>query len=224
MCQTSFLPAVLESVGSILDVRQTFIAEVQPERPFGVACMHDDAECEGDAVQLCVEKHAADKLVQFLGEVNEDQSYIPRNTESSLRDVGTPERAIARVLSCASGEEGKALLVKSAKRADSLGIVRSCSMFLQEEEVCGTDDGKWLGCTIDPNADAWISAICDAYLQLHGSSQRLPSKCRAKAFLHQEGYSLVAKGSVLTKTDASNGMEAPFGYDVGLERQERPEI
>jgi len=193
-CQLSFLPAVVESLGGydgILDVRQSFIAESKPSRPFGVACMHDDSECEGDAAQLCIEKHLSGKLFQFLGEVGKDQSSIPGNTEASLRAVGAPASTISRVLSCASGQEGKALLVKSASRAQSMGVVMSCSMFLQDKLVCSVGDGEWLDCSIKPNAEHWIKAICNAYVKSGGRSHQLPRSCRGRSFLEQEGHSLM---------------------------------
>lgn len=91
-------------VGSIVDLRLGFLAEANASSPWGFDCMHGPAECEGNALQLCTQRHfplthdmeglGVHSWYAYLECVDRSQAVIPSNTDSCLTSLGIPPNVI----------------------------------------------------------------------------------------------------------------------------------
>jgi predicted DsbA family dithiol-disulfide isomerase len=78
--------------------------------------LHGQTEVDGDLYQLCAMKQApeARKFMSFIGCQNQDFRNIPGNWEKCAKASGIDTE---KLKSCATGDEGKALLAASLQRA-----------------------------------------------------------------------------------------------------------
>lgn len=206
-CENAFLPELLRRVGGIVDFDVSFLGEVNASAPFGVNCLHGDSECEGNALQLCVQRHfpvfhEVDALgkhswLAFLfcvGHFNHtSESQIPQNTDACLSSLGLPVDVIDRVHQCADGEEGRRMLSASVMRTAAVcgphiraprRGCKSCSMFLEGRPACVEDGGEWYNCSVGHDVGSWVGAICSAY-----AGQDKPLACETMAPPRVVGHS-----------------------------------
>lgn len=181
-CETIFLPEVLEKVGSIVDLRLGFVGESNASADFGAACLHGDAECEGNIAQLCVQRHFPVDLnsaplgrhawTPFLDCAGSSYTQIPKNTEACLELLKLPEASVDSIRACIRGQEGRDLLREAVSRTvtmcghhtyDYHVGCKSCTMALQGRKVCIEDGRQWYNCSMGHSAGQWVKAICDAY-------------------------------------------------------------
>jgi hypothetical protein len=207
-CELTFIPEVLKTVGSIVDLRLGFIAE-EAGNDIGFTCMHGEDECIGNIAQLCVQQHFPvhvsrdshrlpkamiwTEFLQCVGQFNHtNQSTIPHNTASCLSQLGVPMAVSDSIRTCVAGKEGKALMSASVNR--TLAICghhseepgkgcKSCSMFLDQKPACVVDGGTWYNCSIGTSPDEWVRKICTIYQAKKRSptSPPVPTICNIPA-------------------------------------------
>lgn len=207
-CENVFLPFVLARVGSIVDLRVDYIGELNSSAPLGVACMHGDSECEGDAVQLCTRRyfpvshdiatlgrHSWFAFQGCVGHFNHtNESQIPQNTDECLASFDVPADIIDQIDACAAGEEGRELLRASVQRTIQLcghhtssGGCRSCTMQLNGKKACVVDEGEFIGCPMGHDVDLWVEAICKEY-----SGPDRPLACDTRELPQVVGHSFAS--------------------------------
>lgn len=198
-CEVAIAPA-LEQLGSLIELRLGFIAEVDASEPSGFRCPHGRGECEGNIIQLCVQKHypagaqsaPAHAWTRFLtcagGTMHSNFSAIPGNTDSCLTSLGVPRSARRALRQCIEGREGRELHLHSVRRTHATcgheataprQPCTSCQMFLDGKPSCSVDWGEWFNCT-DPSPQGWIDRVCAAAADesRRGVGSALPAACQ----------------------------------------------
>jgi predicted DsbA family dithiol-disulfide isomerase len=115
---------VKKQLGDKLDLSIHYIGDGDKSN---LQSMHGPAEVKGDITQLCVNKLAAAKSLDFITCQNKNPRAIDTNWKDCAKEVGVDE---AKISKCADGDEGKALLVASFEEAKKRGASGSPTMFL----------------------------------------------------------------------------------------------
>lgn len=137
--------------------------------------------------------------VQCAAEADEDgapfnstaSSRIPGNTNACLQRYGVPAATADAIEECVDGPEGRALLTQSMKRTlatcgahepePRIGC-KSCSMYLEGQQVCVVDEGIVYNCTgLGTDTANWTAAVCAAARAKGYADVELPLVCRLAA-------------------------------------------
>jgi 2-hydroxychromene-2-carboxylate isomerase len=107
------LKPALDELGDRVALHLDFIGN---ESSGAFSSLHGQPEVDGDLYQLCAMKQAPEvrKYMSFISCQNQDFRNIPGNWEKCAKDTGFDAN---RLQACATGDEGKALLRASIKRA-----------------------------------------------------------------------------------------------------------
>ncbi|TFK75919.1 hypothetical protein BDN72DRAFT_356691 [Pluteus cervinus] len=157
LCESVF-NEVLPKVADKVDLSLLYIGKPNStDQDFGITCLHGPEECAGNVQQLCVAKYAPSST---WWEFVQCQNY-----EGRYR-VGSPDLALkcaeavgidwvqggagqcAGLDGSGKGEEGVRLLRESVESTQTRGIVRSCTVLIQGQQVC-IHDGTWKSCEIN---------------------------------------------------------------------------
>jgi 2-hydroxychromene-2-carboxylate isomerase len=120
--------------------------------------MHGPAEVKGDTLQLCVNKIAPAKALDFILCQNKNARAIDSNWKDCAKEVGVDE---GKLSACADGDEGKDLLEASFAEATKRGASGSPTIFLNGQPYRGGRKSR-----------DFLRAICDTY------SEAKPQPCQ----------------------------------------------
>jgi 2-hydroxychromene-2-carboxylate isomerase len=99
--------------------------------------LHGAAEVAGDMVQLCVQKYAPDKLLDFVVCQNKNARDLVSSIDSCAKDAGIDA---AEIKSCSEGDEGKDLLSTSFEKSAKAGAQGSPTMYFNDKLYNGGRD------------------------------------------------------------------------------------
>jgi len=137
---------VKKQLGDRLDVTIHYIGSGSKEN---LSSMHGPAEVQGDIVQLCVNKLAAAKTLDFITCQNKNPRAVHTNWKDCAKELGIDE---AKLSACAEGDEGKSLLAASFAEATKRGAKGSPTMFLNGSPYEGGRKSR-----------DFLRAVCDSY-------------------------------------------------------------
>ena len=106
---------IVKQLGGALEVQIQFIGDGKVGE---FTSMHGPSEVRGDIAQLCVAKHAPEKLIDVLLCQNEDMKAVDNNWKECSTKNGAE---LAPIEACVNGEEGQQLLAASFELAKSKG-------------------------------------------------------------------------------------------------------
>ncbi|KAI0036718.1 hypothetical protein K488DRAFT_40354 [Vararia minispora EC-137] len=175
LCEAVF-DQVLKKVADKVDLRLTYIGKLNSSEPvFGVECLHGPQECAGNVQQLCVAKYRPMPLWW---------EYVMCQDYQSKEKVGLADIALkcARVVGidwetsdvgrCAgldgsgTGEEGIALLKESVQATKALNVEKSCTILINNEQICIHDE-TWKECENGHAPADFVRQIQAAYDKLN---------------------------------------------------------
>ncbi|KAJ3194256.1 hypothetical protein HK101_003142 [Irineochytrium annulatum] len=172
---------VLAKVGSLVDFKTEFIAKINSSATYGATCMHGDDECRGNILELCTRKVYPDtnKWLNFTRCLNKKYWDIPdegMTEDCAHENLGGPD-ALVDVTECMEGDAkiGQKLFLKSVKEAERLGVKKSCTIFINDEQRCIRDGGKWYDCPGGSSTEDFVKSICEAYQFAEGEDK--PEVC-----------------------------------------------
>jgi predicted DsbA family dithiol-disulfide isomerase len=145
---------VVSKLGSGIDLNVEYIGQSQAGEP---SSMHGPNEVKGDLFQVCAKKYAPDKAFDFILCQDENSKEVATNGATCAAKVGAPADKIS---ACASGQEGKDLLLASFKRSQNAGATGSPTIFIAGKKYEG---GR------KPND--FVKAICN------GATGKKPAAC-----------------------------------------------
>ncbi len=117
---------VVAKFGPDLDLHVEFIGNTSPSGE--LASLHGPPEVKGDLYQVCANKYAPAKSFDFILCQNENFKEVATNGEACAKKLGLPAD---KIVACADGPEGKALLSASFKRAQQSGASGSPTMVFE---------------------------------------------------------------------------------------------
>ncbi|KIK65286.1 hypothetical protein GYMLUDRAFT_38721 [Collybiopsis luxurians FD-317 M1] len=175
LCENLF-DAVLKKVSDKIDLQLVYIAKINSSEPdFGATCLHGPEECAGNVHQLCAAKYVP---------LENWWEFVHCNNYQGRNQIGLPETAkkcaqtaqidweASGVGECAGldgsgkGAEGVDLLHKSVAFGKTIGLEKSCTIYINSEKVC-IHDGTWKSCENGHTPSDFIRQINEAYDQLN---------------------------------------------------------
>ncbi len=124
------IPA-LQKIGDGVDLAIEYIGR---DNGGVLESMHGESEVAGNIAQLCAAKIAPAAHLKFISCVNKEWRSIPGNTESCASEAGIDAAAFK---ACKDGDEGKALLAASFKRAEQAGATGSPTIKVNGQPYAG---------------------------------------------------------------------------------------
>ncbi|KAG1866631.1 hypothetical protein DFJ58DRAFT_769982 [Suillus subalutaceus] len=174
LCESVF-NRVLQRVGQKVEISLSFIAKPNASEPYGVTCMHGQAECAGNVQELCAAKYHT---------TAEWWSFMQCQNFQGSDNIGTPETALncanaagidwenGKAGRCAGkdgrGTEGIQLLQQSARDSIAAGIQKSCTIIINGQQVC-IRDGTWYDCEGGHSPGDFIRQINEEYDRLNSA-------------------------------------------------------
>ncbi len=146
---------VKKQLGDKLDLTIHYIGDGDKSN---LQSLHGPAEVKGDITQLCVNKLAAAKSIDFITCQNKNPRAVDTNWKDCAKEVGVDD---GKISACADGDEGKALLVASFEEAKKRGANGSPTMFLNGEPYEGGRKSR-----------DFLQAACDTF------STNKPEACK----------------------------------------------
>ncbi|MBI3782135.1 MAG: DsbA family protein [Deltaproteobacteria bacterium] len=122
---------VKQQLGDMLDLSIRYIGDGDKDN---LKSLHGPAEVKGDIVQLCVNKLAAAKSLDFIACQNKNSRAVDTNWADCAKELGIDDK---KLTACAEGDEGKAMLVASFQEAKTRGANGSPTMFLNGKPYNG---------------------------------------------------------------------------------------
>jgi hypothetical protein len=137
---------VKKQLGDQLDLKIHYIGGgTKPN----LTSMHGPAEVKGDILQLCVNKLAPAKTIDFILCQNKNPRAVDSNWKDCAKELGVDE---GKLSACADGDEGKNLLEASFAEATKRGANGSPTIFLNGEPYKGGRKSR-----------DFLRTICDSY-------------------------------------------------------------
>jgi hypothetical protein len=122
---------VKKQLGDKLDVSINYIGGGDASN---LQSLHGPNEVKGDITQLCVNKLAPAKTLDFITCQNKNPRAIDSNWKDCAKELGVDEGKISK---CAEGDEGKTMLLASFEEAKKRGANGSPTMFLNGQPYQG---------------------------------------------------------------------------------------
>jgi glutaredoxin len=122
---------VKKDLGDRLDVSVGYIGRGDKSN---FTSLHGPAEVKGDIAQLCANKLAPAKTIDFIACQNKNARAVDTNWKDCAKEVGINE---AKLTKCLEGDEGKTLLAASFEEAQKRGAQGSPTMFLNGQPYQG---------------------------------------------------------------------------------------
>jgi len=155
----SVIDGVIQAIGSILDVRVNFIANITET---GFECMFGPDECTGNIQQLCVEKmYSQDNYTwwDFIQCEDQNQWNIPKDAQECAKTLNINWE---QVYTCASGTQGKKLLTDSINYSKSHNATQSCTIRINNQPYCLYNNGNWVNCK-GTDVQTIVNYVCTIY-------------------------------------------------------------
>jgi hypothetical protein len=115
---------VKKQLGDRLDVSIHYIGSGDKS---SLQSLHGPSEVKGDILQLCVNKLAPAKTLDFIICQNKNPRAVDSNWQDCAKEVGVDQKKLS---ACAEGDTGKTLLAASFEEAKNRGANGSPTMFL----------------------------------------------------------------------------------------------
>jgi len=148
---------VLDELGENIDFRLEYIAA---EAGTGFQSLHGQPEVEGNIVQLCVQEHYPEDLIDFVVCQNKD----PRDLVGSIDECSEGTSIdVERLKTCSEGGEGKDLLRTSIKASQAVNAQGSPTIYIDDKQYSGARD-----------ATSFKRTICQG-LEGHPLCEELPA-------------------------------------------------
>jgi glutaredoxin len=122
---------VKKQLGDKLDVSIHYIGNGDKS---SLQSLHGPAEVKGDLLQLCVNKLAPAKTLDFIICQNKNPRAIDSNWKDCAKEVGVNQEKLS---ACADSDEAKMLLVASFEEAKTRKVTGSPTMFLNGQPYQG---------------------------------------------------------------------------------------
>jgi len=195
VCETVW-DDVLRSVGHLVDLRLVYIGRIDNSTiPPAVSCMHGPTECAGNIQQLCAIKYWGGGTPFQAGKSG---IATPVKGNETWRDwwdlvqcmnagpqsrIGPQELVAACASSigrewdddlraCLDGDEGSRLLQQSVDLANELDITRSCTILINNRQVC-VHDSDWKECKDGHSVADFERQVRSAWKKLNSHAQQL---------------------------------------------------
>jgi len=170
LCEDVF-DKVLDHTGHVkVDLSLLYVAKLDESEPTGVNCKHGPLECIGNIHQLCLAKYAKESSVWWpFIQCSNYQGRATIGTENAARhcaQVAGIDWVESGVAECVAGEEGPRLLRESVVRGQGLGIVKSCTIIINEKVRCVHDD-EWKECDEGHTVPQFVASINSEYEKLN---------------------------------------------------------
>lgn len=154
-----------KGISDKVSLQMQYIGTLNSSEPLGVSCMHGEAECLGDAHQLCLHKYlslqdfyaniACQNYQSFPGHIGSlDLTRQCADASGVDWKEGGVGRCIERKQKYGLGIEGRKLLRENVKRTVESGVKKSCTVLIGStmvkggERRCAVDGGVWQGCDV----------------------------------------------------------------------------
>ncbi|KAJ3930007.1 MAG: hypothetical protein NXY57DRAFT_1014076 [Lentinula lateritia] len=175
LCENS-MDAVLKKVGNKIDLKLVYIAKINSSEPdFGATCMHGPEECAGNVQQLCAAKYSPFanwwEFVQCNNYEGRNKIGLP-DTARKCAHTAQIDLETSGVGECAGldasgkGAEGVRLLHKSVALGKTMGLEKSCTIYINGEKVCVHDE-TWKECENGHTVSDFTRQINEAYDKLN---------------------------------------------------------
>lgn len=122
------------NINYILYPRTAYADDPQTYCIGDLCSMHGTPEVKGNIVQLCVNKIAPEKHLDFLLCQNKNMQAIPGNWESCATELGLDKNKIE---TCYTGKDGEALLAENKLLADAVNATGSPTIYLNDQQYSG---------------------------------------------------------------------------------------
>ncbi|KAI5120682.1 hypothetical protein M0805_006971 [Coniferiporia weirii] len=175
LCESVF-DKVLPQVDGKVNLTLSFIGKIDESEPdFGVTCMHGAIECAGNVQELCAAKYLDQKLwwayVKCLnfngrGRVGDSDIALKCADTAKFDWIESGVGACAGEDGSGKGEEGVNLLQESVKQTKELGITKSCTVLINNKQVC-IHDGSWKECEDGHAPEDFVRQINNEYDRLN---------------------------------------------------------
>ena len=134
-----------------------------PTENDGVDCMHGPGECMGNIIELCAARLYPDPKTYLGFAMCLERNYKEIPQRSLIEDCALEHAIDIKELNdCAAKDDGAfgmKLLRDSVRRTTDVGVVKSCTVRLNNEIYCIRDDGEWTNCPSGPGVNDLVMAI-----------------------------------------------------------------
>jgi hypothetical protein len=132
--------------------------------------MHGEDECAANLLQLCVAHHSPPEknyewVMRFMlcSWDNGTPAHSKETLAACMDKAGVSGPPRAAIEACVEGEEGRALMVQSAKVVVERKVQRSCTVVIEGKKRCIRDGGRWYDCPGGSEEAEFMASICSAY-------------------------------------------------------------
>ncbi|KAL1934331.1 hypothetical protein VTP01DRAFT_6513 [Rhizomucor pusillus] len=155
---------VLDKVNVPTKLDVNYIAEPDLTEPLLFECKHGPSECLGDIQELCFKHVHPDQRDWFAFDLclNEHYEDIGNDKQLAHDCASRLGKDYAKVELCIKSKLGVGLLAKSVERTKSLGVTKSCTIYIDNQLRC-IRDGTWKECEGGHQVDDFVKTIEDAY-------------------------------------------------------------
>ncbi|KAI0092070.1 hypothetical protein BDY19DRAFT_990816 [Irpex rosettiformis] len=179
LCE-SVIDRTLQHVRDKVDLSLTFIGRLNASEPdFGVTCKHGPTECRGNVQELCAIKYTPAsvwwRFVQcqnFQGRWKVGEPDIALNCAKSS-GIDWENSGVGECVGLdASGTapEGVDLLKESILQTEEMGIVKSCTILINDKPVCIHDE-TWKECENGHRVEDFVRQINEEYARLNSQER-----------------------------------------------------
>lgn len=131
---------VVANFGKNIDFHVNYIASKNSDGTFN--SLHGEYEAQQDKVELCVNKYAPVKNLEFMNCMNE-KGIKATKWQDCASQVGIAQKLVNSVNTCSTGSEGTYLLEQNIKIAETLGVGASPTWLV---------NNKYQGSALDPES------------------------------------------------------------------------
>ncbi|GAO52783.1 hypothetical protein SAICODRAFT_20148 [Saitoella complicata NRRL Y-17804] len=175
-CEEVFA-GVVEKGAYMIDFHIDYIAALTPTND--ITCKHGPTECLGNIQQLCLAQSYPNPHLSlpFILCQNLNQSQIPQNGAACLVFLGLD---LKKWEQCVEGDEGRGLLITSARGVQERNVTRSCTVEVGGRKVCVRDGGEWMECEVEPSMEGFLELIASEYEELNADGDVVKRGRRAR--------------------------------------------
>lgn len=140
------------------------MSEYNLRYPGGGLSKHGYEEVKGDIQLMCTQEYLDTKTFYDLLKcltTEGGKTSLPRNFEHCLHQVASSQELINKVIYCANGQFGRALLEYSTKKIHKMSVANSPNIFIANKLVC---HGNMAYC-VTTDADSFAQQICQAFIR-----------------------------------------------------------
>ncbi|KAE9410480.1 hypothetical protein BT96DRAFT_871390 [Gymnopus androsaceus JB14] len=167
---------VLKKVASKVDLKLVYVAKINSSEPdFGATCLHGPEECAGNVHQLCAAKYAPFanwwEFIHCSNYQGRNKIGLPETARKCAQtaqiDLETSGMGECMGLDgSGKGTEGVKLLHESIAYGKTIGLQKSCTVYINGEKVCVHDE-TWKECENGHTVADFTRQINQAYEELN---------------------------------------------------------